>query len=372
MRRPVLITILLIALWVKLVYAWQSIESNKQVSAKKDSETVTENWPQWRGISSSGVSSESGLPVTWGVNENLAWKAALAGLGASSPIIWGEQVFVTSQIGRAPVRRGSQPRLARDDRSLVVQENPMGGKHSESAAKDNEVFLVVEALNHSDGSQRWEYRVQAVGPFPQLHEKHNLASPTPVTDGEHIYVWFGNGQIVCLDMVGNLVWSRHLGLEYSTFLNPWGHGSSPVLYNDLVILLCDHKPAAYLLALDKRTGQERWKVDRGPGRVSHSTPLVVPGPLSDELIVNSSERIDAFDPATGKLLWHAGSQRQTPIPTPMFDDGVIYMSRGYRNSDFLAIRPGGEGTSRQVTYCGGRQVELLMFHRSFIMTDCDT
>src|SRR6185436_7505454 len=97
------------------------------------------------------------------------------------------------------------------------------------------------------------------------------------------------------------------------------------------------------LALDKRTGKERWKADRGAGRVSHSTPLVVPGPAGDELLVNSSERIDVYDPATGKPLWHAGGPRQTPIPSAVFQDGRIYMSRGYRNSDYMAIRPGGRG-----------------------------
>jgi hypothetical protein len=232
--------------------------------------------------------------------------------------------------------------LARDDRSLAVRENVIGGRRGTEAAP-NEVFLVVEAFRRSDGARLWEYRVQATGPMPQNHEKHNLATPTPVTDGERVYAWFGNGQVVALDSNGVEVWKRHLGLEYGTFLNQWGHGSSPVLYNDLLILQCDHIPAAYLLALDKASGEERWKLERGSGRVSHSTPLVVPSPRGDELVVNSSERIDAYDPETGKLLWHAGSERQTPIPSPVFHGGRIYMSRGYRNSDYMALRPGGRG-----------------------------
>ena len=103
------------------------------------------------------------------------------------------------------------------------------------------------------------------------------------------------------------------------------------------------RQASYLLALDKTTGKEQWKQDRGKDRVSFSTPLVVPGPAGNELIVNSSERIDAFNPVNGELLWYVGSPRQSPIPSPVFHDSVIYMSRGYRNSDFLAIRPGGRG-----------------------------
>ncbi len=304
---------------------------------------AAQDWPQWRGPSSHGVSSESGLPTRWGVGHNIAWKASLAGLGASSPIVWGERVFVTSQIGSASVRQGSHPQLARDDRSLARREKPIGGRRMDPASEGSQVFLVVEAFDRSAGRRLWEYRLQAAGEFPPLHEKHNLATPTPATDGERLYAWFGNGQIVCLDMNGNPVWRRHLGLEYSPFRNQWGHGSSPVLYNDLLILLCDHRPDSYLLALDKNSGKERWKVDRGSGRISHSTPLAVPGPAGDELIVNSSQRIDAYDPASGRLLWHAGGPRQTPIPSPVFHEGVIYMSRGYRNSDFLAIRPGGRG-----------------------------
>jgi outer membrane protein assembly factor BamB len=218
----------------------------------------------------------------------------------------------------------------------------MGGSRMESAP-GGDVFLVVEAFRWSDGSRLWEHRVKAEGEFPQLHEKHNLATPAPVADGERVYAWFGNGQLVALGMDGKAVWTRHLGREYSPFQTPWGHGSSPTLYRDLLILLCDHARESYLVALDRRTGKERWKADRGRGRASHSTPLVVPAPGGDELIVNSSERIDAYDPATGKLLWHAGGTRQTPIPSAVFHDGVIYLSRGYRNSDYLAIRPGGRG-----------------------------
>lgn len=302
-----------------------------------------EDWPQWRGPSSNGVSSEANLPARWSTDSNIVWKVALAGLGGSSPIVLGNRVFVTSQVGTATIRGGSHPQLARDDPSLVVQENPMGGRRSEPGEDDSEVLLVVEAFNLSNGKKLWDYRARAAGPLPELHEYHNLATPTPVSDGEHVYALFGNGLIVCLDMDGNLVWSRHLGREYSPFDIQWGHGSSPVLYNDKVILLCDHERASYLLALDKMTGEEQWKKDRGKGKVSFSTPVVVPGPEGDELVINSSERIDAYNPADGELLWYIGSERQSPIPTPVFHDSVIYMSRGYRNSDFLAILPGGRG-----------------------------
>ena len=187
------------------------------------------------------------------------------------------------------------------------------------------------------------WRERATDPVPAVHEKHNLATPTPVTDGQRVFAWFGNGQIVALDINGRLVWSRHLGTEHAPFKTQWGHGSSPTLYQDLLLLLCDHIGHAYLLALDASTGKDRWKADRGQGRVSHSTPLVVAGPRGDELIVNSSDRLDAYDPRNGELLWYEGTSRQTPIPSAVYHDGRIYLSRGYRNSDYMAIRPGGRG-----------------------------
>ena len=305
---------------------------------------ASSDWPQWRGPSSTGISPESALPVTWSATENIAWKARLEGLGTSSPIVSGDTVFVTSQIGRSATAEGdSHPQLARDDGELAKREAPIGGRREDANAGDRDVWLVVEAFGRTDGRRRWMWRERATGPIPAVHEKHNLATPTPVTDGGRVFAWFGNGQIVALDLNGRVEWSRHLGTEHSPFKTQWGHGSSPTLYRDLLLLLCDHLGHAYLLALDAGTGKDRWKVDRGQGRVSHSTPLVVPGPGGDELIVNSSDRIDAYDPRNGTLLWHEGTSRQTPIPSAVFHDGRIYLSRGYRNSDYMAIRPGGRG-----------------------------
>ena len=291
------------------------------------------DWPQWRGLGSQGISGETGLPVEWGPAKNLAWKAELAGTGTSSPIVVGELVIVTSQAGSYETGNGSDPRLARDERALAGRERAIGVR---TAA---ELTLVVEAFRRTDGKRVWEYRTAATGDRPESHEKHNLATPTPVSDGERVYAWFGNGQVVALDMRGKEVWKRHLG----SFMNQWGHGSSPALYKGLVLLLCDHRPGAYLLALDAGTGEVRWKVDRGKGRVSHSTPVVVAGSRGDELIVNSDQRIDAYSPGSGELLWWAGSERQTPIPSAVFYEGTIYLSRGYRNSDIWALRPGGRG-----------------------------
>jgi outer membrane protein assembly factor BamB len=221
-------------------------------------------------------------------------------------------------------------------------ERALGGARRPQA-EDGRVYFLVESFRRADGRRLWEYRLPAEGPMSGVHDKHNLASPSPITDGQMVYAWFGTGQIVALDMSGKLVWQRHLGKEVSPFEVAWGHSSSPTLFGDLLILLCDHEPASYLLAVDKRTGQQRWKADRGNGRMSYSTPLVVNTPTGPELVVNSSERVDAYDPRTGTLLWFTGGTNRFPIPMPVFHDGMIYMSRGYRSSPYMAIRPGGRG-----------------------------
>ncbi|MEQ1911479.1 MAG: PQQ-binding-like beta-propeller repeat protein, partial [Vicinamibacterales bacterium] len=253
----------------------------------------------------------------------------------SSPIVAGNSVFVTSQIGSGISRQG--PRLAQGDPGRA-------GEHSiGTAGAGDKVFFVVEAFNRTTGRRLWQYRVEAATPLPTVHDKHNLASPSPVTDGQLVYAWFGNGQLVAIDMNGRLAWQRHLGQESSPFDINWGHSSSPTLYEDVLILLCDHEPASYLLAVDKKTGRNKWKADRGKGRQSYTTPFVVQTPAGAELVVNSSERVDAYDPRNGTLLWHVGGSNQFPIPVPTFNDGVIYMSRGYRSGPYMAVRPGGRG-----------------------------
>jgi outer membrane protein assembly factor BamB len=209
-----------------------------------------------------------------------------------------------------------------------------------------------------------------------VHDKHNMATPSPVTDGQMVYAWFATGQIAALDMNGKAVWQRHLGREISPFDVAWGHGSSPTLFEDTLLLLCDHTPASYLLALDTRTGKEKWKADRGAGKSSYSTPLVVPGPNGPEVIVNSSDRVDAYNARTGELLWFTGGTNRFPVPSPLFAGGIIYMSRGYRSSPYMAIRPGGRGdiTSSHVVWenaTGGPYVSSLVHDNGLLYMATD-
>ena len=229
-------------------------------------QVAAQNWPQWRGPSGAGVSSESGLPTKWSAGENVAWKTPLAGLGTSSPIVWGDTVFVTSQIGETPVSAGSHPQLARDDRSLAERENPLGGRRPDRSGLELREVTSSSSWKRSlvlNGNRLWEYRVPATGAFSEHHEKHNLATPTPVADGERVYAWFGNGQIVALDLQGRVVWTRHLGAEYSPFKTLWGHGSSPTLYRDLLVLLCDH--LGVWLPAGARQAHGKGALEGGPG-----------------------------------------------------------------------------------------------------------
>ncbi len=287
------------------------------------------DWPHWRGPSANGVSIEKGVPVEWSGERNIAWKAPLPGVGTSTPIIWGDRVFVTSQAGDAPIEQRGHD-----------FENSSAAKKTGAREK---VEFTINAFRHRDGRLLWEYRVPAEGALPAVHRKHNLASPSCLTDGEMVWAWFGTGQLVALTLDGKLVWKRSLGADYGAYEILWGHGSSPALYNNSLLLLSDHQGSAYLLALDKRTGRQLWKADRGKDRRSYSTPFVVPGKDHDELIVNSSERIDALDPTTGELLWHAGEPNRVPIAMPVFHNGVIYATRGYNSGPYMALRPGGRG-----------------------------
>ena len=326
-----------------------------------------DDWPHWRGPSATGVSSETGLPTEWSESQNVDWKAEIRGLGISSPIVSGDYVFVTSQVGSGDSRRG--PRLFQAGDAGAVGETPLGGGTRRDRRGD--VSFLVTALDRASGRQLWEYALQPDGRLPSVHEKHNLASPSPVTDGERVYALFGNGQIVALDMDGDLVWERNLGAEYGQFLINWGHSSSPIVHDGTVILVCYHQPQGYLLGLDSATGQNQWKADQPRGIISYSTPFAIEAADSTEIVVNSSIGMAGHDLATGKLLWQINESNRFPIPMPVQNDGVIYTSRGYRSGPFMAIRPGGRGdvSDTHVLWrvgTGAPYVSSLVYHDGLV------
>jgi outer membrane protein assembly factor BamB len=299
---------------------------------------AAENWPQWRGPLGTGTSTEKGLPTEWSMKQNVAWSSALAGLGVSSPVVWGNQVFVTYQLGAGALRQGRHPTFVQEGNPADAGETPLGG--ARPPAPDEKITFAVAAFRAADGRQLWEHKMDAAGKLPDVHDKRNLATPSPVTDGERVYAWFSTGQLAAVDMNGKTVWTRHLGQEYATFDLDWGHASSPALFRDRLILVCYQGSAAFLLALDKRTGKELWKVERPRDVKSYSTPLIIETDQGPEVIVNSSESMEAFDPATGKSLWRFLEPARFAVPMPVYYDGTLYVSRGYRSGPFWALKAG--------------------------------
>ena len=293
------------------------------------SPAAAQHWPQWRGPGGLGVSADTEIATRWGPGDNIAWRVLLEGLGTSTPVIWGDRIFLTSQLGTGPI----------DERGAQFP----GTQRGASRPNEDGVTLLVQAFRREDGQLDWEHRLTAEGYLPAVHRNHNFATPSVVTDGDRLFAWFGTGQLVALDLEGHELWSRHIGEDYAPFDVLWGHGSSPQLYKDLLILQCDHQAGAYLLALDTATGEERWLVDRGPLLRAYSTPLVVPRDDGDQLIVNSSRWIDAYDPRTGQPRWQAGSRVELAIAMPVYGDGVVYSTRGYSSGPSLSVDIGGNG-----------------------------
>jgi outer membrane protein assembly factor BamB len=329
------------------------------------------DWPHWRGPAATGVAAPSALPSKWTATENVAWQAPLQGAGVSSPIVSGNYVFVTSQEGDGRRQDGRHPTLAQGVDPATAGESTLSRRAQRAG-----VTFVVEAFDRSTGKRLWNHETAAQGDLPPVHDKHNLASASPVTDGERVYAWFGTGQIVALDVRGKPVWSKHLGKEYGAFDINWGHASSPVLFEDTIILLCYHTPRSYMLALDKRTGAVKWKIDKPAGLESYSSPVVVQGPGGNELIVNSSAGVESFDPATGKSLWTYPEVNRFPIPVAMVDNGMLYLSRGYRSSPYMAIKLGGRGdiTKTHVAWrvaTGGPYVSSLVHYQGVIYMSTD-
>lgn len=326
------------------------------------------DWPHWRGPNGNGVAPDATLPVRWSAAENVAWKSPMAGAGVSTPIVSGDRVYVTSQIGAGVRRPGNHPRLVQGADAAAQGERAI---EAAGGGDPSRTTFVVEALARADGKRLWERRIDATGDLTPVHDKHNLATPSPVTDGTLVFAWFGTGQLVALDRGGAIVWQRHLAIENGAFDIQWGHGSSPVVHGDHLILLCDQPARSYLLAVDKKTGKDVWKADRGKGRSSYSTPLVISGAFGTEIVVNSTERIDAYDAKTGAHLWHAGETSRFAVPTPVFQHGVIYASRGYRSGPYMAITPGGRGdvTKTHVAWnvaTGAPYVSSLLYYEGLV------
>ena len=288
-----------------------------------DSAGVMNNWPQWRGPLANGVAPHANPPIRWSETNNIRWKIPLPGKGHSSPIVFGGAVYLLAAV---PVGEAQKP--VYDDAPGVHDSVPVTHRHQ----------FVALALDRRDGSVLWMKVLREEWPHEGGHETGSLASNSPVTDGEHIFVFLGSRGLYCLDLAGELKWSKDLGRMHT--LHAHGEGSSPVLYGDMLVVCWDHEADSYLYAFDKRTGKQLWKVARDE-KTSWSTPLVVEHEGKPQIIVSATKRVRGYDPATGTQLWECAGLTDNVVSSPVYTDGVVIAGNSYYQQAMLAIRLGG-------------------------------
>lgn len=261
-------------------------------------------WPGWRGPRGDGHCDESNIPTTWSQTENVAWKTAVPGKGHSSPVIWGDRIFLTTALEKKRQR-------------------------------------VLLCLERRTGKPMWQKVVVTSG-LEQKHDLNSYASATPVTDGKHVWVsFFEEPRIVvaCFDMDGNEVWRASPG----EFRSIHGFCSSPVLYHDMLILNCDQDAEAYLVAFDRRTGKERWRTDRPNKTRSYCTPTFIDHAGRSQMVLSGSKSVCSYEPTTGKPIWWMAGPTEQFVATLVYTDDVLFVTGGYPDFHLLGVDPGGSG-----------------------------
>jgi outer membrane protein assembly factor BamB len=285
------------------------------------------NWPQFRGMGARGLSTNASFPDQWSATENIAWKAEIPGRGWSSPIVWGDRVFLTTAATAGPVEPSKKGLY-------------LGGERPNAPRPEHEWQVVC--LDLLSGKVHWQRVVHRGLPAGPVHLKNSFASETPVTDGERVYAYFGNLGLFCLDFEGKEVLSKPI--EPHRMASSWGTAASPTLHGDGLYLVNDNAEKSYILALDKHTGREVWRVDRDEGS-NWSTPYVWENSQRTEIVTAGSGKVRAYD-LDGKLLWWLKGMSGITIASPYADGGLVYVTSGYildRNRPIYAIRPGGDG-----------------------------
>jgi len=285
-----------------------------------------ESWPQWRGPFANGVAPRANPPIHWSETNNIRWKIALPGKGHSSPIIFGDSVYVLSAV---PVGPAQKPVF--DDAPGVHDSVPVTHRHQ---------FLAL-AINRRDGKTLWSKVLREEWPHEGGHQTGSLASNSPVTDGERIYAFFGSRGLYCLDLKGEVIWQKDLGRMHT--LHAHGEGSSPVLYGDTLIICWDQEADSFIYAFDKRTGKTLWKVARDE-KTSWSTPLIVEHEGKPQVIVSATKRVRGYDLATGAQLWECAGLTDNVVSSPVYYRGIVVAGNSYYSQAMLAIRlPGAKG-----------------------------
>ena len=295
---------------------------------------VDDHWPQWRGPEGLGVAAGTKYAEEWTPEKNIVWKTPVEGRGHSSPVTWGNHLFLTTS-----VRGGPSGHSAPDHLGYNMQP---GYRNPDSEEADHSYTLKVLAYDTRDGKLLWERTAYEGVMWDDRHRKNTYASNTVVTDGKLLYAFFEAPGIYAYDFDGRQVWKASLGNIAKGGMGP---GTSPLLFENLVILQVDQEMGAgsAIVALDKRTGKQVWRTERTTRR-TWGTPLIVRTPTRVELTATGAEMVAAYDPLTGKELWRAlpGLQNH-PIPSTVAGHGLVFFSAGYPGKRVLAVRPGRDG-----------------------------
>jgi outer membrane protein assembly factor BamB len=281
------------------------------------------DWPQWRGPLGTGVAPGARPPLTWSEKQHIRWKTALPGKGHSTPIVWGDRIFLTTAI---PYGKAVKPRHP---------NRP--GAHDNLALTHHQEYVVL-AVSRKSGKILWQKTVHKDVPHEAGHVSASLASASPVTDGERVFAFFGSRGLYCLDADGKLLWQKDLGEMHSK--HGHGEGSSPALHGDTLIVNWDHEEQSFIVALDKRTGKPRWRVARAED-TSWATPIVVEHAGKAQVVVPGTHRLRGYDLASGVVLWECGGLSSNIVASPVAANGVVYAGSSYDTRAVLAIRLDG-------------------------------
>lgn len=314
------------ALLVALVHTlWQA-----PASAGADS---PRNWPQWRGPERNGVSKETELPLEWSATKNVLWKTPIEGRGHSSPVVWGDRLFLTTDIEGEVIPGAAAPRHVRGGETY---------RHPASQSADRRHTLKVLAIDGASGAVLWSRTAYDGRVFDNRHRVNTYASPTAVTDGERVYVYFGSQGVFAYDFDGELAWKADLG-DILTWGH--GHGTSPLLYGDSLILQIDQDEGdgSFLVALDRATGKQVWRTPR-KARINYSSPILVTTSAGAELVTTSYDAIVSYDPATGEELWRSEGFLGNAVPTAVASETIVFAASGYPDKRTRAVRIPERGT----------------------------
>jgi outer membrane protein assembly factor BamB len=303
-----------------------------------DAADATAQWPQWRGAGLTGAAAPAAdPPIEWSETTNLRWKVKLPGAGSSTPIIWGDRVFIQTAVpagDAAPAAQAAAPAAAPEGRGGGRRR---GGGGAPPPSPDR---VVLNWLDPKTGNTLWEQVARELVPHEGHHKDHGYSSHSPVTDGTHVWAFFGSRGLHCYDMDGNRKWEKDFGRQQTR--NGFGEGSSPAVHGDTIVVNWDHEGTDFVVALDKLTGEEKWRQSRDEP-TTWTTPLIVEHDGKAQVIVSGTNRIRSYDLATGEPIWECGGMTQNVIPTPVAADGVVYVTSGFRGAALLAIKLGREG-----------------------------